>query len=155
MTQQPKGRGTVVTYSCRASRHHESVTLRELASRLAAIKDCDFGDEYDPVRRYSAPLYFVPNDTLVGIEAAQGLGINGEHDLFGGVVPFAFAATKMITHPLLMPSRSRRKDGLRHSPIAFATLCCRATRRLPGAMPGSPGCDYSSWGAFASSFPHG
>ena len=100
MTQQPKGRGTVVTYSCRASRHHESVTLRELASRLAAIKDCDFGDEYDPVRRYSGPLYFVPNDTLVGIEAAQGLGINGEHDLFGGVVPFAFAATKTITHPL-------------------------------------------------------
>src|SRR5436309_966722 len=30
MTQQPKRGGTVVTYSCRASRHHESVTLLEL-----------------------------------------------------------------------------------------------------------------------------
>jgi hypothetical protein len=112
MTRQPKGSGTVVTYSCRASRHHESVTQRELASRLAAIKGYDFADEYDPVRRYSAPLYFVPNDTLVGIDAARNLGINGELDLFGGVVPFAFAATKAITHPLA--------DAGSHSPEGWS-----------------------------------
>jgi hypothetical protein len=100
MTQQPERGGTVVTYSCRASRHHESVTLRELARGLAVIKGYDFAEEFDPARRYSGPLYFVPNDTLVGIAAAQSLGIKNEQDLFGGVVPFAFAATKTITHPL-------------------------------------------------------
>lgn len=100
MRRSPKRGGIVVTYSCRASRHHEKVTLRELAFRLAAIKDCDFAGEYDSARHYAGPLYFVPNDTLVGIDEARALGINGEQDLFGGVVPFAFAATKAITHPL-------------------------------------------------------
>jgi hypothetical protein len=101
MTQQPKSRGAVVTYSCRASHHHEQVTLRDVARRLAAIKGYDFAEEFDCERHYSGPLYFVPNDTLVGIDAARKLGIRNEHDLFGGVVPFAFAATKAITHPLL------------------------------------------------------
>lgn len=100
MTQQPKSGGTVVTYSCRASHHHEIVTLREVARRLAAIKGYDFAEEFDAARRYSGPLYFVPNDTLVGIDAARKLGIQDEQDLFGGVVPFAFVATKTITHPL-------------------------------------------------------
>jgi hypothetical protein len=100
MRRRARRAGSVVTYSCRAARHHERVTLRELASRLAAIKGYDFADEYDPARRYAGPLYFVPNDTLVGIDEARALGINGEQDLFGGVVPFAFAATKAITHPL-------------------------------------------------------
>jgi hypothetical protein len=108
MTQQPKRGGTVVTYSCRASRHHESVTLRELACRLAAIKGYDFAEEFDPARHYAGPLYFVPNDTLVGI--AQRLGIRNEQDLFGGVVPFAFAATKIITHPLA-DTDSRSPEG--------------------------------------------
>src|SRR5438477_2167938 len=100
MTHRPEPGGTVVTYSCRASRHHESVTLHELARRLASIKGYDFAEEFDRSRRYLSPLYFVPNDTLVGIDAARKLGIKSEQDLFGGVVPFAFAATKTITHPL-------------------------------------------------------
>jgi len=103
MRQGPKRGGSVVTYSCRASRQHETATLRELAGRLAAIKGYDFADEWDSARRYSGPLYFVPNDTLVGIDQAGALGIKGEQDLFGGVVPFAFAATKAITHPLPGP----------------------------------------------------
>jgi hypothetical protein len=86
------------------------VTLRELACRLAAIKGYDFAEEFDPARRYSGPLYFVPNDTLVGIAAAQKLGIKSEQDLFGGVVPFAFAATKTITHPL-PEADSRSPEG--------------------------------------------
>jgi hypothetical protein len=110
MTRQRKRGGTVVTYSCRASRQHESVTLRELASRLAAIKGYDFVEEFDPARRYAGTLYFVPNDTLIGIAAAQKLGIRNEQDLFGGVVPFGFAATKVITHPL-PEADSRSPEG--------------------------------------------
>ena len=110
MTQQPKSDRTVVTYSCRAARHHENVTLRELARRLAMIKGYDFAEEFDPARRYPGALYFVPNDTLVGIAAAQSLGIEHEQDLFGGVVPFPFAATKTITHRL-PDADSRSPEG--------------------------------------------
>jgi hypothetical protein len=45
----------------------------------------------------------VPSRTLVGVEAARALGIRGEDDLFGGVVPHPFVATKTITHPLVAP----------------------------------------------------
>src|SRR5258706_8208834 len=102
--------GIVVTYTCRACRRHESVTLRELARRLAALKGYDFAEEFDRARRYPGPLYFVPNDTLVGINTAQKLGIRNEQDLFGGVVPFAFAATKTITHAL-PAADSRAAEG--------------------------------------------
>jgi hypothetical protein len=110
MTRQQKRGGTVVTYSCRASRDHERVTLREIARRLAVIKGYDFAEEFDPAHRYSGPLYFVPNDTLVGIAQTQALGIRNEQDLFGGVVPYAFAATKIITH-LLPEADSRSPEG--------------------------------------------
>ena len=43
--------------------------------------------------------YFVPDDTLLSATAAD-LGIRTDQDLFGGVVPFAFVATKAITHPI-------------------------------------------------------
>ena len=126
MTRQSKARGTVVTYSCRASRHHESATLRELALRLAAIKGYEYAEEFDSARRYLSPLYFVPNDTLVGVAAARALGIRNEQDLFGGVVPFAFAATKAITHPL-PDADSRSPEGW--SP-EFANRVCGLV--LPG-----------------------
>jgi hypothetical protein len=45
----------------------------------------------------------VPSDTLQAA-AAQRLGILGEDDLFGGVVPHPFVATKAITHPLVSSS---------------------------------------------------
>src|SRR5438132_209399 len=57
MTHRPEPGGTVVTYSCRASRHHESVTLRELARRLASIKGYDFAEEFDRSRHYLSRLY--------------------------------------------------------------------------------------------------
>ena len=49
-------------------------------------------------------VYFVPSDTLIGVENAARLGIAGEQDLFGGVVPYPFVATKAITHPLVGPN---------------------------------------------------
>jgi len=94
--------GLVVTYSTRENESaHEARTREAVAAKLAAIRQFDFGGPYDPALRYEADLYFVPSDTLVGIDAAAKLGIRGEHDLFGGVVPHAFAATKTITHPLV------------------------------------------------------
>lgn len=82
---------------------HERITHAEIAKRLAALKGFDFAGGYDQSKRYPGPVYFVPSDTLVGVAAANDLGIRSEHDLFGGVVPYPFAATKAIAHPLVEP----------------------------------------------------
>ena len=75
-------------------------TRKEIARRLAAITGFAYEGEYDPLRRYSAPPYFVPGDTLTS-ETASRLGVRNEDDLFGAVVPYPFVATKTITHPLV------------------------------------------------------
>jgi hypothetical protein len=93
----------VVFYPCHAhlgQRTHESAMQREVARAVAAIKGCAFAGEHDAASREAGRLYFVPSDTLVSIDAARQLGIESEQDLYGGVVPFPFIATKTITHPL-------------------------------------------------------
>jgi hypothetical protein len=98
-----QARRIVVVYPCKAQHNplgHEHMTQSELAKRLAAIKRVDYAGEFDTAYRYDAPLYFVPNRTLVTFDLANTLGIRETHDLFGGVVPHAFVATKVITHPL-------------------------------------------------------
>jgi hypothetical protein len=101
-------RGVVAVYSVPghgAVHDHERATREGIARRLAALKGLAFAGEYDPEARsrYPGPVYLVPDDTLVGLEAARALGVRGEDDLFGGVVPHAFAATKAIAHPLVGP----------------------------------------------------
>ena len=82
-------------------RSHECVTRMKLAEKLAALKGCGFGGEFDRSAAYGGALYYVPSRTIVGSEAAAALGIRGAHDLFGGVVPHTFVGTKTITHPLV------------------------------------------------------
>jgi hypothetical protein len=86
-------RGVVVVHSAGGSsraRGHEAVTRTGIARKLAALKGFAFAGEHDPSRRYPGPVYLVPACTLVGSETA-----------FGAVVPHAFVATKVITHPLV------------------------------------------------------
>ena len=96
-------RGVVVAHAPDDQEHaseHERSSLLAFAHRLAALRDYDFGGIYEPLRRYPGHRYFVPSRTLTRAEAAV-LGIRGRDDLFGGVVPYAFVATKAISHPLL------------------------------------------------------
>lgn len=100
---EPAARAMVVAYSCGDKtdlQRHESLTRHALAERIAALRESEFAGEFEPERQYAAPLYFVPNDTLTDFAHALKLGVQGEHDLFGGVVPAPFVATKCITHPL-------------------------------------------------------
>lgn len=98
-------RGAVVTLANRTREpRHEKAVHEQLAKRLAALQGLAFLGEYEPAAHYSQRLYFVPSGTLVGVEAARELGIEGEQDLFGGVVPHAFVETKAISHPLLRPN---------------------------------------------------
>jgi Protein of unknown function (DUF3182) len=97
--------GTVVTY---APQDGDGVTEHEIAARvavakaLAALKGFEFGGAYTASMRRDGALYFVPSTTLLSDEA-RALGIRGEDDLFGGVVPYRFVATKCIAHPLAGP----------------------------------------------------
>jgi hypothetical protein len=79
----------------RAARH-------ELGHRLASFVGCPFEGEFAPDRDYGGRPYYIPGDTLHA-ETAAMLGIEGEDDLFGGVVPASFVGTKSITHPLIDP----------------------------------------------------
>jgi hypothetical protein len=97
-------RRAVVTLANRTQEPaHERVVHEQLAKRLAALQGMSFLGEYVPGKAYSKPLYLVPSGTLVGMKAAQALGLGGETDLYGGVVPQPFIETKVITHPLIRP----------------------------------------------------
>jgi hypothetical protein len=82
---------------------HECSSQNRIATKVAALLGCRFGGEYDANAGYGLPLYFVPRETVPDIAQAARLGIRNEHDLFGGVVPHPYVATKVITHPLLRP----------------------------------------------------
>jgi len=85
---------------------HERATRRAHAARLAGLKGYAYLGEVGEIGRRgealptSVPLYLVPSDTVVGCERARSMGIRSVNDLFGGVVPFDYVATKAISHPL-------------------------------------------------------
>jgi hypothetical protein len=80
---------------------HDHATCEALGRLLAGIKGIAFAGHYDARRRYARTPYFVPTDTLVGVDLARSLGIESVDDLFGGVVPYPFVATKSISHRLI------------------------------------------------------
>lgn len=97
-------RGAAVTLASRTREpQHEAVVHEQLARKLAMLQGMEFLGAFDPAVHYGRPLYFVPSGTLVGTDDARKLGLDDEHDLFGGVVPQAFVETKVITHPLVRP----------------------------------------------------
>ena len=100
--------GIVAVYSTDESHNHthEKVARTKIAEQLAVLTGRKFVGEYD--HSYCG-VYFVPNETLVGIERANELGMRCEHDLFGGLVPYPFIATKAITHPLIEPDAQAPK----------------------------------------------
>jgi Protein of unknown function (DUF3182) len=133
-------RGTVVEYANTDSdgaSGHESVTRIAMARKLAVLKGYDFAGQYDPANHYSGPLYFVPSDTLIGTDTARALGIRTEDDLFGGVVPFPFVATKAISHPLIDPDALAPQNwshdfgrGIREAVLfGFTAFALRDARR--------------------------
>ncbi len=81
---------------------HDVQTKARVAQALAELLGYEYAGEFDfDHNRPPGPLYFVPSDTLSDLPAALRLGIRGEQDLFGGVVPYPFVGTKVISHPLL------------------------------------------------------
>jgi len=95
--------GVVYVHRGTASKRaaHDHATCTAIARRLAVLKGYRFAGDYDECTAAPGDRYFVPTDTLIGTHTANALGIRGEHQLFGGVAPHPFVATKSISHPLV------------------------------------------------------
>lgn len=91
----------LVFYSRRGlASHHDTRTKARLAERLAGLLGLDFAGVHSVARAPDGGrTYYVPEDS-VHVQDALELGIHGPADLFGGVVPESFVATKVITHAL-------------------------------------------------------
>jgi len=138
--EQALGRSVAGRGMCRRARHtrlrllclragvrqHERATHRCIGERLAALLGCTFDGELGPSAAGSQAAYLVPDETITSQDNARRFGIQDEEDLFGGVVPSAFVATKTITHSLI-DERAVAPVGWRPE---FAQRVARAV--LPG-----------------------
>lgn len=80
---------------------HDALTKMEVAASLAELLGVEFVGELDEDRVAAAGSLVVPSDTVEGLARAERLGIRHAAQLFGGVVPHRFVATKLISHPLV------------------------------------------------------
>lgn len=80
---------------------HDHRTKASVAHALADLLGLPFGGFYRPDTPPEGPLFFVPSETLTSVAAARQLGIDGSAQLFGGVVPHDFVATKLVSHGLV------------------------------------------------------
>ncbi|WP_248920709.1 DUF3182 family protein [Pseudomonas entomophila] len=78
---------------------HEQTTLLRIAEHLARLLGIE-RIEPAPPPCADARCYYVPTATLVDPTRQALLGIQGEQDLFGGMVSHPHMATKAISHPL-------------------------------------------------------
>lgn len=99
---------------------HETASQQALTSKLAGVLGLKFIDDYQPAPQSTfGQVYYVPSRTLVRVDAYDVgerfiEGIDSEEDLFGGIVPHAFIATKAVTHPLFHPGAAA-PQGWSHS----------------------------------------
>lgn len=101
---------------------HETQTREQIARRIAQLKGCAFSAEL-PREYWPQRTYLAPSQTLCA-PLAQRLGIGNDDDLFGGVVPHPFVATKAITHPLISPDAAAPEGWSQQLPadLEFAVL---------------------------------
>jgi hypothetical protein len=95
-------RGVVIEYDPPSGpeREHERASRAWVAATLAVLKSYEHVGPAAKGVLYEAPVYAVPSETLTPDEARR-LGVRGPDDLFGGVAPHGFVATKSIVHPLV------------------------------------------------------
>ena len=77
---------------------HEEATLDALAQRIAMLRGSQYAGTFDAADLPPRNAYLVPETTLLHAQLA-GLDVRGSTDLFGGVVPHRFVATKLVSHP--------------------------------------------------------
>jgi uncharacterized protein DUF3182 len=85
---------------------HERRVHESIAQMIATITDREFAGDF-PDNASGERYYYVPHRTLIGLERATSLGIDGEDTLYGGVVAQPFMASKAIMHALVSPDAAR------------------------------------------------
>ncbi len=98
----PKCHRSVVFLRAGGAAEHSLATYANVAQRLAELLELPFGGVLASSQLSTQDIYFVPDETLSCATAAT-LGIRSERDLFGGVVPYPFVATKCVSHGLVSP----------------------------------------------------
>lgn len=97
MTLQPRHQQVLsVVVRDHPASGHEAATHDWVAAEVARLMGLPYAGHGDAV----AAGFYVPDETLT-VAQARRLGLRGMHDLLGGVVPHAFVATKVVTHPLV------------------------------------------------------
>lgn len=82
---------------------HDQLTKMAVARHLAELLEARFiGILPGHIPQPAASLLVVPSETLIGDPCRQ-LEMHGASEVFGGIVPYPFVATKVITHPLVRP----------------------------------------------------
>jgi hypothetical protein len=81
---------------------HDTTTKMNIARGLAELLGVELAADRD-ARSVLAPTLVVPSDTLTSLAEARRLGIVEPAQLFGGVVPHGWVATKVISHELPHP----------------------------------------------------
>ncbi|MBO9662872.1 DUF3182 family protein [Dokdonella sp.] len=76
---------------------HDYLSRAHAAARLADLLGYAYAGDYRERRFAAGHAYFVPDDTLHADDAVR-IGVLSDRDLFGGVAPHAFVATKALTH---------------------------------------------------------
>jgi hypothetical protein len=102
-------RGMVVIHFSRLGGRldpHQTVMLDADAKVIAHVLGYEYGGRHQAAKDYTAPVFFVPDDTLL-VDEASSLGIRGPSDFYGGIVPHPFVKTKAITHGLVEENAER------------------------------------------------
>jgi hypothetical protein len=90
------------TQSSALNNEHDKASRSELARRIARLGDARFVDHDmsgDQQLSSGQPdTLFIPTGTI-DLSTARKLGIQTESQIYGGVVPFPFVGSKVITHP--------------------------------------------------------
>ncbi|MGN8251106.1 DUF3182 family protein [Pseudomonas sp. SMV7] len=94
----PKSGVVLLDTRVRTPDHEHAVHLK-LAEGLARLLGCPHVQPSQPPTAADG-YYYLPTETLVDPRRQSALGIQSEHDLFGGLVAYPYMATKAISHPL-------------------------------------------------------
>lgn len=97
----------------RPANGHEAATLDALARRIAHLRGAEYAGLFDADASPPRDAYLVPESTLLRSQLA-GLDVHAPADLFGGVVPRRFVATKLVSHPAVRPG-AHVPDGWDHA----------------------------------------
>jgi hypothetical protein len=103
------------------SDEHQHCARTVIARHLAGLTGSAFAGDFSGEVDSAVEPYFLPADTLTG-EEARRYGIDGEEDLFGGVVPCDFVASKAISHCLVSEDAAAPPEWNRQFSDAIADV---------------------------------